>query len=130
MKYDFLCNALFSYLDNFEIIEAKIDSSLLQIRTLIKHRLLSYKDQIEHHLTTMPMSLNLKLNNEKLQLKRLNTLLEAYNAENVLKRGYSLVFQDNRIIKSRSQLKHKEFEIRFADGSIRAIEKEDHGKTD
>ena len=55
--------------------------------------------------------------------KRLNTLLEAYSAENVLKRGYTLVMQDGKLVKSKAELKHQPFDVRFADGIIKAIER-------
>ena len=80
-------------------------------------------DKIDHIDTLMNSKLDLKLNNDRLLLKRLNTLLEAYNAENVLKRGYSLVFQDGRVVKRKNELQKEPFQIRFTDGMISAIER-------
>ena len=71
----------------------------------------------------MALKLNLKLNEGKLTYKRLSTLLDAYSSENVLKRGYTLVFQDDKLVKTRKQLKDKEFEVKFIDGTIKAIER-------
>ena len=76
---------------------------------------------IDHSMSTIALKLNYRLNEAKLSFKRLNTLLEAYNCENVLKRGYTMVLQDDKVIKNRNDLKNEEFELKFHDGTLKAI---------
>ena len=105
-------------------IKDRIDSYILQIRNSILHKCDKDLHLIDHLETRMALKLDLKLNEARLSYKRFTTLLEAYNAQNVLKRGYSLVLQDDRVIKSKKELKHKEFDIRFADGIVKAKERD------
>ena len=80
-------------------------------------------DLIQSFTDKMRFNVDLKLNNDILLLKRLNTLLEAYSSQNVLKRGYTLVVQDGHPIKRKKDLQKKEFELRFIDGKIIAEER-------
>ncbi len=64
-----------------------------------------------------------RLDMERNALKRLDTLMNAYSCQNVLKRGYTIIIQDGHIVRKRSALADKAFEVRFADGSIEAIER-------
>ena len=59
----------------------------------------------------------------KQKYKRLDTLLKAYSNENVLKRGYTLIIQDNNVITKKKLLKNKEFTVKFADGQLNAVER-------
>ena len=124
MSFDFYTQRLFRYMDSLSSIQDRIDSYILQIRNAILHRCDRNLDLIEHMRSRMAMKLDLKLNEQRLSYKRFTTLLEAYNAQNVLKRGYSLVLQDDKVIKSKKELKHKEFDIRFADGIVKAKERD------
>jgi exonuclease VII large subunit len=81
------------------------------------------RNQIDHDLSQIDLKLNFRLNEAKLSYKRLNTLLEAYSSENVLKRGYTMILQDDRVIKNSSDLKDKGFKVRFHDGEIEAIKR-------
>ena len=63
---------------------------------------------------------------EELKIKHLNTLLKVYDVDNTLKRGYSLVYKDNNLIKSRDLLKNDdEIDIRLYGGTVRAKINED-----
>ena len=124
MSYDLYTTRLLHYQQILRSIANNIDNDIESIKSSILHKIGRYSDRLELYDTTMLSKLDLKLNNERLLLKRLNTLLEAYNAENVLKRGYSLVFQDEKIVKRKAELKKEVFQLRFADGSIDAIERD------
>ena len=124
MAFDFYTQRLFRYMDSLTSIKDRIDSYILQIRNSILHKCDKDLHLIDHLETRMALKLDLKLNEARLSYKRFTTLLEAYNAQNVLKRGYSLVLQDDRVIKSKKELKHKEFDIRFADGIVKAKERD------
>ena len=124
MAFDFYTQRLFRYMDSLTSIKDRIDSYILQIRNSILHKCDKDLHLIDHLETRMALKLDLKLNEARLSYKRFTTLLEAYNAQNVLKRGYSLVLQNDRVIKSKKELKHKEFDIRFADGIVKAKERD------
>ena len=123
LKYDYLLERLTHYQASLLNLSARIDSDVNTIRQEIIHRINSLNDDIIHLLSTIRLKADFKLNESNYTYKRLNTLLEAYSAENVLKRGYTLVMQDNKVVKSSKKLKDKEFEVRFNDGSITAIKR-------
>lgn len=123
LKYDYLLERLTHYQASLLNLSARIDSNVNTIRQEIIHRINSFNDDIIHLLSTIRLKADFKLNESNYTYKRLNTLLEAYSPENVLKRGYTLVMQDNKVVKSSKKLKDKEFEVRFNDGSITAIKR-------
>lgn len=123
MKYDYLIERLIHFQDQLSSISNNIDNDVNRIKQAILHQIDIYKESIKYSNNTIKNNLNFSLNKKQLSFKRLNTLLKAYSSENVLKRGYSLVIQDDKIIKSKKSLKNKEFDIKFYDGSIKAIQK-------
>ena len=80
------------------------------------------KTGIDLKLDRIKNILELSIEKNKLNLKRYKTLLEAYNTDNTLKRGYSIVIQDHHVVTSKKKLKNNEFEIKFIDGIIKAKE--------
>ena len=130
MRYDYLISDMLRFKERFLGISAKIDHQSQLIRNSILHRISVYAQRTDYDISQMRARLNFRLSEKQLLYKRLFTLLNAYSGENVLKRGYSLVFQDGRIVKRKKLLKKEEFEVRFSDGSIQAIERDHHGETD
>ena len=100
MKFDYCFEKLAHYQTHLEKIELNIDNFVSNIE----------------------IKINNKLENNKLNLKRYTTLLEAYSSENVLKRGFTIVLQDGKVVKKKKEIKKNEFEIRFIDGIIKAKE--------
>lgn len=98
MNYDYHFDKLLHFQSKLNLMKEKIDNSIKDIVYII----------------------NTKLDNCKTTYKRYITLLEAYSVQNTLKRGYTLVFQDNKLIKKKKDLKNKEFSIRFSDGEMKA----------
>ncbi len=98
LNYDYLTNKLFNYQSHLNMIANEIDMKLNRINN----------------------SLKLKIETNKLSLKRLSTLLEAYNINNTLRRGYTILIQDDKVVKTKKQLSDKEFDIKFIDGTIKA----------
>lgn len=123
MEFDYLTARLFHYQERLSSINERIDAAVTLIRTSIQHKIARYEERVDHYDDSMSLNLDLKLNNARLLYKRLNTLLEAYNAENVLKRGYSLIVQEDRVVKRKADLKKDVFQVRFADGMIDAVER-------
>ena len=123
MNFDFYSQKLFHYIDSLSSIKDRIDAQTEMIRNSILHRCDMNASLIERHASQIASEMILKLSNVKLQYKRLNTLLEAYSAQNVLKRGYSIVMQNGKVIKRKSEIGHEPFDIRFFDGILTATEK-------
>ena len=98
MNYDYLTNKLLNYQAHLNLISNEIDMKLNRINNNLK----------------------LKIERDKLSLKRLSTLLEAYNINNTLQRGYTILIQDDKVVKTQKELIDKEFNIKFIDGTIKA----------
>lgn len=62
------------------------------------NKLNNYQLQIDKEVDRMSLLVNIKLNKKTNELDRLNGLLKAYSCENTLKRGYALVYKDNKLI--------------------------------
>lgn len=101
MNFDYYLEKLIHYQAHIISISNSIDNKLIQMKGLIKN----------------------KLDNNRLSFKRLNTLLEAYSINNTLNRGYTLVLQNDKVVKNKKNLKKDVFEVKFIDGSINAVER-------
>mgnify|MGYP004559572895 FL=1 len=62
------------------------------------NKLNNYQLQIDKEVDRMSLLVDIKLNKKTNELDRLNGLLKAYSCENTLKRGYALVYKDNKLI--------------------------------
>ena len=62
------------------------------------NKLDNYNLQVDKQVDRMGLLLDVKLNKKRNELDRLNGLLKAYSCENTLKRGYSLVYKDNKLV--------------------------------
>ena len=62
------------------------------------NKLDNYQLQIDKEVDRMSLLVDIKLNKKRNELDRLNGLLKAYSCENTLKRGYALVYKDNKLI--------------------------------
>lgn len=62
------------------------------------NKLDNYKLQLDKEVDRMGLLLDIKLNKKRNELDRLKGLLKAYSCENTLKRGYALVYKDNKLI--------------------------------
>ena len=127
MNCDYLLERLSHYQKTLHNITIQIDADTDRIRQNILYRIASERDRTDHLLSEIRSKADFKLNEQLYLHKRLHTLLEAYSCENVLKRGYTLIMQDGKVIKSKRSLKHSEFDIHFADGILKAIERDTDG---
>lgn len=62
------------------------------------NKLDNYQLQIDKEVDRMGLLLDIKLNKKRNELDRLKGLLKAYSCENTLKRGYALVYKENKLI--------------------------------
>ncbi|MBP5280242.1 MAG: hypothetical protein J6Z03_07135, partial [Erysipelotrichaceae bacterium] len=118
-----LYKRLSAYQSRFVNIQNQIDSMITLLEKQIRHRIDNVLTKIDYDMDMIDHRIRYRLNEASLSYKRFNTLLEAYNSQNVLKRGYTMVLQDDKVVKSKANLKNEEFEVRFSDGSIKAIQR-------
>ena len=123
MEFDFQYKRLISYKSRFENIQNQIEAMTATMKKDILFMINDKLNYLNHSMSTIDLKLNYRLNEAKLSFKRLNTLLEAYSCENVLKRGYTMILQDNKVVKNKNNLKDQEFQIRFHDGTIDAVKR-------
>lgn len=92
----------------------------------IKNQFIAINTKLDNNTRIMKQILDNRVKKEELKIKHLNTLLKVYDVDNTLKRGYSLVYKDNNLIKSRDLLKNDdEIDIRLYGGTVRAKINED-----
>lgn len=123
LNYDYIFTKLLNYKNHFDILKSNIDVMLNKTYTKIKQDINLnnlFLENVKDKIYTIEKH---KVESSNLLLKRYTTLLDAYSSENVLKRGYTLVKQDNKVVKTKKDLINKPFEIKFIDGSIEAIER-------
>ena len=119
---DYLNQKLLNYGNHFKVMANEIDNTLLKIRNDLIHKIELTRNDIDHSMYDLKVKLDFRLTDSRSKLERLDTLLKAYNVENVLNRGYVLVSQNDKLVKYKKQLKDEKFTIRFADGNIDAQE--------
>lgn len=122
MMLDYLNQKLLNYGNHFKVMANEIDNTLLKIRNDLIHKIELTRNDIDHSIYDLKVKLDFMLNDSRSKHERLDTLLKAYNVENVLNRGYVLVSQNDKLVKYKKQLKDEKFTIRFADGNIDAQE--------
>ncbi len=122
MMLDYLNQKLLNYGNHFKVMANEIDNTLLKIRNDLIYKIELTRNDIDHSMYDLKVKLDFRLTDSRSKLERLDTLLKAYNVENVLNRGYVLVSQNDKLVKYKKQLKDEKFTIRFADGNIDAQE--------
>lgn len=118
---------------SLDLLTARFNKAMTSIiqnqKYLINHRKQALEGQLSAYLQKKEAStikadqlnklMALKLNQNKQYLGYTIASLNAYNPLNVLERGYSLVKQDDKIVKSIEDFKDNEsFELQFKDGSV------------
>lgn len=77
LKLDYYSQRLSNYANNYLLINNKIDNTL----------------------DKMSSKLKIKLDNQTNELNKLSSLLNAYSLDSTLKRGFSLVYKNNKLLK-------------------------------
>lgn len=89
------------------------------------HYLANRQAYLQQLLRDMRYSLMQKLQNKKLENRRLVTLLHAYSPQGIMEKGYSLVFSENGLIKSVHDIYLEQIlQLRFKDGEVKVMVKE------
>lgn len=76
----------------------KLDYYLERINSF-QNRLDSINKDIDSNINNMVLSIKMKLMRKRNDIDKLDSLLKAYSIDNTLKRGFSLVYKDNKLIK-------------------------------
>ena len=108
-------------LNKFNKIKMNFDYYFDKLKNFQNH-LDNLNLNIDNYMNRLSNSIENRIESNKLNLKRYTTLLQAYSVDNTLNRGYTLVLQNNRVVKTSKDLKKKEFCIKFADKEIQAKE--------
>lgn len=91
-------------------------------RISIKNKLNTEKEKIDNIRDKIMILMKNKLNFEKEYISKCNLKVSKYSSKDILKLGYTMIKQENRIIsKSKDFDKKKELEIIFYDKSIRGV---------
>lgn len=126
MEIDYYTNSISSFSLRINSISQNIKHSIEKIQLSLLKNLNAYKIELNNYnpLKFKNLLYN-NLNNKKLQLKSIEKILSAYSIDNTLKRGYSLVYKDNVLIKNSSLLKsNDDIKIRLYGGDVKATVKE------
>lgn len=99
MKLDYYSSSINNYSNKLKLISSNIDNIKKYINQTINNLIKSYKEE----------------------LKSKANLLNAYSIDNTLKRGYSLVYKDNKLINNIKDIKiNDELDIKLYKGKIKA----------
>lgn len=126
LKIEFLKTKLYNSVKDRQNLIHDLSIIKHNLRTSISNKIALSEQKIEiGHLKSKQL-LKLKFEQQRSRLKRLTTLLEAYSFENVLKRGYSLILKDDKIIRRKSDLIiNEEYQLKMYDGIVSIQYKED-----
>ena len=126
-NFDDVKEMIYSYEDSLISSMNNIINTKKMLLDVYLEKIISYqknfnifKNDINNLINNMKIIIKNKVQNYNLEIKRYTTLLNAYSTDNTLKRGYSLVFQDGKVIKKKKELKKDVFDIHFIDGTIKA----------
>ncbi len=125
LSFDYLFERLKKSAGRFTEMKALISKDHLRMNNALLLRFERSKNRIDADARKIRMLIAHKKEIEELHLKRLTTLVKAYSGEEILKRGYSLVYKDDKVIASVRELKKDdEVMIQLADGKLTAGVKE------
>ncbi len=146
MVLDYYSSRLLNYRTRLNEIAASLERFRTRMSMLMKDRIVSIQlvlknseqrmynsskmlikrneNIVESDTLRINHSMQIKYNEYRSTLTKYAELLSAYSKENVLKRGYTLIRQNCHYVKNMSELKDKDIEVVFADGTVNAQVKE------
>ena len=103
----------------YQIKEEKFDNLFDRLVTSYKNLITNNKNKIELLDSKLISSINNKYNTDKNNFVKVLSKLEVLNPLLTIKRGYSIVRKDNKVISSKKDLKKKDkVEIELTDGKV------------
>lgn len=95
-----------------------------QLESKLKYNLLMHQLHLNRLNQALPVSVKTFLKNEKSKLQVGDSLVSAYNPDNILKRGYSVTYLNGKSLKQPSEAKEGDLlQTRLAEGCIESIVK-------
>lgn len=106
-------------LNRFRAFDQEIEDIKKRLVNLSKKRIEIEGNNLQRLLIQIKQSSKNRLITEENQLKALEKYITLLNPNNLLKRGYTITLKDNRIIKSKQELKQGDkITTQFQDGTI------------
>ena len=103
----------------YEIKETKFDNLFERLINSFKALISNNKNKIELIDNKLKYSIEYKLNKDKNDFSKILSKLEVLNPMLTIKRGYSVVKKDNKVISSVNDLKKEDqLELELKDGKI------------
>ncbi len=111
---------------NLIIDKSKLKLDYYDLRLLnYSHTIDNLNNSIDTYLNNIRDKLTIKLKDKSNEVNNLYSLLKTYSIDNTLKRGYSIVYKDDTLIRSKKDLKNNDkLKVRLSDGYIDTIVKE------
>lgn len=111
---------------NLIIDKSKLKLDYYDLRLLnYSHTIDNLNNAIDTYLNNIRDKLTIKLKDKSNEVNNLYSLLKTYSIDNTLKRGYSIVYKDDTLIRSKKDLKNNDkLKVRLSDGYIDTIVKE------
>ena len=120
-RLEFLETKLYNTNKRYTLLQQDIDSRKLRMQKALMYRIRENSTKLDNYIYTLSSLTNQKFKNERVRLKRLEVLLKAYSSENILEKGYALVFQQEKLIKSIEDVDPKQnIRVRMKDGTLDA----------
>ena len=116
---DYLIVHILKYKYYLNTIEEHIKHLILKMESNCRNNIGFYQDHINFKVDNLNKQISKILNDNKYCLYRNETLLNAYNIQNTLNRGFAIAMKDNKVINSVNEFKLNEsFELKLKDGSL------------
>ncbi len=111
---------------NLIIDKSKLKLDYYDLRLLkYSHTIDNLDNSIDTYLNSIRDKLTIKFKDKSNEVNNLYSLLKTYSIDNTLKRGYSIVYKDDTLIRSKKDLKNNDkLKVRLSDGYIDTIVKE------
>ena len=131
-RIEFLQGKLYNVSRREAARSQQIRWQLSQMETALHNRKRQSEQQLSVLTKRQDSSLQHLLQQEKQLLKRYEALVSAYSREKIFSRGYALVYEEGKLIKSTEQVAEGALlDICFADGKLKAaVQEVFHGKKD
>ena len=126
--YQFVDNSLIKlnyFSKKIENIDNQISINRKQLSNLLNNKIDNYNRILLPFKNQLNININHKLSIIEQGLQSKLKIITAYSQENILKRGYSIVYKNNKIINSSKDLKEDDLvKIRLHQSEVKAIIKE------
>jgi len=120
-RLEFLQAKLYNTNKRYKLLQQEIDGKNLRMQRALLYRIKENQSALDNYAYKLSNLTRQKFKNESIRLKRLETLMKAYSSENILEKGYALVFQKDKLIKSIQDVDQKEnIRVRMKDGTLDA----------